>query len=95
MAILGKYGPTCQSAAEKPQGKQQSTRITAHPSVNKLPKEPSGTQTPLIPSRDKALPNREMRIGSYYQGQASAHPIRKPTAIPHTDFSHKGGRHQK
>jgi len=24
VAILGKFGPTCQSAAEKPQGKQQS-----------------------------------------------------------------------
>ena len=28
-------------------------------------------------------------------GQASAPPIRKPTASPHNDFSHKGGRHQK
>ena len=38
-----------------------------HPLANRLPKDPSGTQPPLISLRDKALPIRGIGISSIYQ----------------------------
>ena len=42
-------------------------KICPHPSVNRLPKEPPGTQPPLISPRDKAPPTRGIGISSTYQ----------------------------
>ena len=61
VAILAKSGPTSQ-CWEAPGQTAIQVGSQPHPSVNKLPKEPSGTQTPLIPSRDKAPPTRGRRI---------------------------------
>ena len=38
-----------------------------HPSVNRLPKDPSGTQPPLISPRDKAPPTKGIGISPTYQ----------------------------
>ena len=38
-----------------------------HPSVNRLPKDPLGTQLPLILPRDKAPSTRGIKISSIYQ----------------------------
>ena len=56
---FGKIWPHPLSVStEKPQGKQSRWESQSHPSVNRLP---------LIPSRDKALPSRGIRISSTYQ----------------------------
>ena len=51
-----------------------------HPSVNRLPKDPPGTQLPLISPRDKVPPTRETEISPTYQWAVP--PIRKTTASP-------------
>ena len=51
VAILGKSGPTHQ-CWEAPGQTTIQVGSQPHPSVNRLPKDPSGTQLPLIPSRD-------------------------------------------
>ena len=56
---------------------QTTIQVGSHPrpSVNRLPKVPTGTRPHLIPSRDKALPTRGIRISSNYQwtGTTSSH----------------------
>ena len=55
-------------SAEKPQDKQQSRWDSQpRPSVNRLPKEPPGTQPPLTSPRDKAPHTRGIAISSTYQ----------------------------
>ena len=56
--------------------------ITAPPSVNRLPKEPAGTQPPLISPRDKAHPAEGQESAPPTSGQAPVPHIRKPTASP-------------
>ena len=68
VAILGKYGPTHQSAKEAPGQTTIQVGSQPCPSVNGLPKDPSGTQLPLIPPRDEAPPTRGIRISSTNQG---------------------------
>ena len=52
VAILGKSGPTHQSVLRSPRANNNPGGITGCLSVNMLPKDPSGTQLLLIPSRD-------------------------------------------
>ena len=66
VAILGKYGPTYQHS-EVPGQTAIQVGSQLHPSVNRLPKDPLGTQLPLISSRDKAPPTRGIGVSSTYQ----------------------------
>ena len=47
------------SALRSPRPNNNPGGTTAHPSVNTLPKDPPGTQLPLISPREKAPPTRE------------------------------------
>ena len=61
------------------------------PSPNRLPKDPSRHIAASNHTQRQALHTREVRICSTYQWGST----RKPTTRPCTNFSHKGGRHQK
>jgi len=75
-------------------GGGQFGNLWPHSSVNRLPKDPPGTQPPLISSRDKAPPTRGIGISPTYQWAVP--PTRKPIARACT-FSHKGAdiRHNR
>ena len=63
---MGKSGPTHQHG-ETPS--QTTTQVGSQPcpSVNRLPKDPPGTEPPLISPREKAPPTRGIGISSTYQ----------------------------
>ena len=65
VVILGKCGPTRQSELRGQTTIQVGSKPC--PSVNRLPKDHSDTQLPLISSRDKAPPTRGIEISSTYQ----------------------------
>ena len=93
VTILGISDPTHQ-CCEAPSQTISQVGSQPHSSEKRLPKVPTGTQPPLISPRDKVPPIRVIGIRPTYSWQAAVSPIRKPTASPHTNFSHKGIRYQ-
>ena len=71
---FGKIWPTHQGW-EAPGQTTNQVGTEPHPSANRLPKNPPGTQPPLITPRDKAPPTKGIRISSTYQwaGTRSSH----------------------
>ena len=57
--------------------------------------ENTNKSTPRDLPQTKPHPQEQLESASPTRGQASDPPIRKPKASPHTNFSHKGGRHQR
>ena len=66
-----------------------------HPSVNRLPKDHPGTQPPLISPRDKVPPTSGRGISPTYQWAGTSPSHKEAYSKPLTNFSHKGGTHQK
>ena len=65
------------------------------PSVNRLPKDPSGTQPPLISPRDKATPTRGIRISSTYQWASTSPSHQEAYSKPLYPYQPQGGQTPK
>ena len=90
---FGKIWPHLSVIAEKPQGKRQPRwhHSTTPPSTGYL-KPPQAHRCLSSHPETKPRPPEGLESAPPTSGQASAPPIRKPTASPHTNFSHKGGQ---
>ena len=66
-------------------------KIWPHPSVNRLPKDPEGTQPPLISPRDKALPTRGIGISPTYQWAGTSPSHQEAYSKPQYQLQPQGG----
>ena len=89
MAILRKSGPTHQRW-EAPCQTIIQVGSQAHPSVNRLPKHPPGTQLPLISPRDKAPTTRGIGISSTYQWAGTRPSLQEAYSKPPIPVSATG-----
>ena len=67
-------------------------RSQPHPSVSRLPKDPPGTQPPLISPRDKVPSTRGIRISSTYQWAGASPSCQEAYNKPLYQLQPQGGQ---
>ena len=91
VAILEKSGPIHQCWEALGQTIIQ-VGSQSHPSINRLPKDPWGTQPPLISPRDKAPPARGIRISPTYHWAGTSPSHQEAYIKPQYQLQPQGGK---